>query len=391
MDIDNESIQKYAEEKHKSHSDFVGKSTPRELVADLVRRVRQRNPAVVVLDIDLRDPRSELGDGQLREELGRTGIWPLVLIPRIIHPNALTSCSKSPSMLEKNQAKAFRTIVEDTINPEKVRFVHPYFELDWLGDVKGICPSLKIEHPVLAGTTSLELNALSVEAVSRIRLTENPPPRWWFLDKKATGSMQRVQFRVGGNRKNSLYTGLQNEPLYRRIPAYDVRDNDLLFDGMAGAIVIIGTSHMGSEEHHSTPLGQMPGAVVHANIMLQLQIGPVTELPAFVQTITKWILCIGLAIIHARVYVYNVVRDRSKGVRRAVLHFRHFAFATILTIGITLVYYVFIIPYMVPDAVAVMGPIVMVCAEVLYETIKLVEDLFDRYADYIVQMLSRVR
>lgn len=391
VDIDDKSIEAYAQEKHEDLSHFVGKSTPRDFVADLLRRVRQNNPAVVVLDIDLRDPRDEPGDRQLRNELEKTDNLPIVLIPRIIYPDQLTTCSKNLPTLETAHAGAFQTMMEDAINPAKVMFVHPYFELDWLGDVKGICPSLKITNSVISGTTSLELKALSVEAVGHTRLNENPPHRWWFLEEQVTGNMQRVQFRVGGNRRNPLYAGSKTEPLYRQVPAFYVGDKDLSPSDMAGAIVIIGTSHMGVAEYHSTPVGRMPGAVVHANIMLQLQIGPVAELPFDLQRIIKIVLCIGLAIIHARVYVYNIARDRSSGLQRFVLHFKCFALATVLTLAITFIYYSFIIPHMVPDAVAVMGPIVMVCAEVLYEVIKLVENLFDRYGRYAVDLLMYLR
>ena len=282
-------------------------------------------------------------------------------------------------------------MVEDEVNPEQVKFVHPYFELDWLGDVRGICPSLIVANSVPSGTTNLKLDALSVEAVRHTRLKEDPSHRWWFLEKQAKGDMQRVQFRVGGALKDRPYAASSNKELYRQISASVVRDKDWSFNSMTGAIVIIGTSHMGSEERHSTPLGLMPGPAVHANIMLQLQIGPVTELPSWIQIVIEGILCIGLALIHARVYVYNVARDRAEGLRGIVLHLRYFAFAAILTLGTTLIYYSLIVPYMVRDAVAVMGPIVMVCAELLYEVVKLVEELFDKWGRRIVDTLSGCR
>jgi CHASE2 domain-containing sensor protein len=403
VDIDNQTIDGYAQGKPKGSSRFVGKSTPRDLVADLLERVRRANPAVVVLDIDLRDPQPGLGDGKLRKELSRKELrrgesLPLVLIPRTIYPAELTSCSNSNRTMETPHARAFPTIVEDAIDPERpprIKFVHPYLELDWLGDVRGICPSLILPTPLPSGTASLHLNALSVEAVQNTRSNSH---RWWFLEEHANGKIQRVQFRVRGDLKNRPYVapntdaGPKDRVLYQRLSASTVLEKEWsLPAAMAGAIVIIGTSHIGSEESHSTPLGQMPGPVVHANAMLQLQIGPVTEMPSWIQVVIEIILCIGLAFIHARVYVYNVARARSEGLRGIVHHVRYFAVASILTLVITLIYYYFIVPNMVHDAVAVLGPIVVVCAELLYEAVNIIDTIIHKWGGGIVNTLKNSR
>ncbi len=391
VDIDDDTILAYAKEKHEPPSHFIGKSTPRDLVANLLRRVRQEEPAVVVLDLDLRDAQPGPGDGELQKELGKTDGGPFVLIPRIVYPHEATSCSERTRALETPPPNAVQTMVEDKVDPNHVKFVHPYFELDSLGDVKGICPILVVPSPLASGTVHLKLSALSVEAVRHTRPNEDPPHRWWFLDEQVTSKMQRIQFRVGGDQKNPLYAASDGRELYHHLSASKVQDKEWPFHSMAGAIVIIGTSHKGSEENHSTPLGQMPGAVVHANIMLQLQIGPVTDMPGWIQVLIKGVLCIGLAVIHARVYVYNVVRAKVEGLRGIVLHLRYFILAAILTLVTTLIYYYFIVPHMVPDAVAVMGPIVMVCAEVLYEVVKFAEQLFDRWGSRAVDTLRGFR
>ena len=212
----------------------------------------------------------------------------------------------------------------------------------------------------------------------------------WFFGEHAKRNLQRVQFRVGGDRKNRSYAA-NGRVLYQQLPAANVRDEDLSFPGMAGAIVIIGTSHKGSEEYHSTPLGQMPGPAVHANIMLQLQIGPVAELPSWIQVIIKGVLCLGLAFIHARVYVYNIARAKLGGLQGIAHHLRYFVFAAVLTLVGTIIYYAIVVRCMVPDAVAVMGPIVVVCAELLYGMVKLVEKLIDKKGRQVVDTLRGFR
>lgn len=386
VDIDNKAIEEYAQQLNETTSRFIGKSTPRDLLAALLKRVREAKPAVVVLDIDLRDPRSEPGDSKLREELGKRDTLPLVLIPRIISPTELTSCSKNNRKLEIPHAQVFHTVVEDTLDPVQVKFVHPYFELNWLGDVRGICPRLSITKPLASGNlalgnVSLQLPAMSEEAV--ILAQSNSAPSW-LLDEKSKGTVRRVRFRVGGYLENydqysALNTRKEDRVLYKKLPASDVLAKEWLLPFMDKAIVIIGTSHDGSEEYHSTALGRMPGPVVHANAMLQLQIGQVAEMSTLIQWVIKFILCLGLAFIHAGVYVYNVERAAHNGHKGIACRLKYFSFAAILSLASTVIYYVKFVPLMAPDEVAVMGPFVVICAELLFEVVKGIDEFNDKW------------
>jgi CHASE2 domain-containing sensor protein len=48
-------------------------------------------------------------------------------------------------------------------------------------------------------------------------------------------------------------------------------------------IVIIGATHQWADDLHTTPIGELPGAIVHANIALELQSLPAREVPLSIQ------------------------------------------------------------------------------------------------------------
>lgn len=365
IDINDETLKRYCDNTinnfNCSDCNFVaGQSTPRDLLAALINRARDANPSAIFLDIDLRDPRNVEGDKALVNELQRTSPFP-VLIPRVIFPQQSSTCATAEPIFAAT-SKKFRTIVPEEIGSGSVQFVHSYIEHDTLGNVKGICTHLR--RPTDNATAPFDLTSGAALAVSIARPD---------LQVKigAEVGLHRIQFRVVASTDAA-----DGGHIFFRVPAHQLMWSDtpssLAF--MKDSIVIVGATHSGSEDEHYTALGTMPGALVHANAAIQLQLGDVAAPSHAEEWLAELAICMLLAGIYAYFYVYRgalAIDQRKNRASRLWSRLKSFVSIAILSIIIAMLYYVVVVRYLFPNAseFAIIAPVIAIFAELLYEAL----------------------
>jgi CHASE2 domain-containing sensor protein len=224
--------------------------TPRRLLATMIQKIRDSGASVLFLDIDLRVPARD--DDLLLAALRATG--PPVLLPQFITGDANPQCIPGSQALF--MPMAFRA---PFVYP-----VHGMLEQAPFGMVAGLCssyqngPDSERDPPTIFAAMWAAVKIARTSGHSLEPLLQPPVvevPITWRLTPGMFDFPPDKQVKV-----------------FYRIPAtllIKFADTDLsIFNG---SIVIVGSTHDGSELPLRTPIGDMPGALVHANAALSIQ------------------------------------------------------------------------------------------------------------------------
>jgi CHASE2 domain-containing sensor protein len=269
-----------------------GSKTPRSLQAELLKTVRNAGAAVVFVDIDVRDSLSNDDDGILRSELKRHNFSP-VIIPRILYSEDSLSCEKQARIREDRLPVEYPNSFDDVIDNVNVFIAHVYHENSF-GIADGICSGYNVDPDGLKRNTTIiniESNSKKkyIPAASLLAIElagiKSPEIEQTGLGSNHEPHLLPLQFRVDSKCE---YWPDSAPYYYHRIPAWKVlkaRDISVIKD----AIVIIGVSYPGSGDRRLTPLDDMPGALIHANMIIQLQIGFIEE--------PQWWIEMGLEVV----------------------------------------------------------------------------------------------
>ncbi|HBL53337.1 MAG TPA: hypothetical protein DDZ34_04730 [Syntrophaceae bacterium] len=240
--------------------DYVpGMKTPRSLQASLLGKVKDASAAVVFMDFDYRECGS--GDEDMRAALLKAGCP--VIIPRMIVPTReQESESTAP---QKRLFLGLPTIFDSLVDSHRIHVGHPNFRHTF-ELVNGVTATFKAKQ--ISANEPHILPAAAVLAHNLVygaNLHNNPG-----LNSAEESKQELFQFRVGP--KDIIYGEAKN-PRYIRVIASALMTNKVDMSSFKDAIVVIGASHLGADDIQETITGQMPGALVHVNLLLQLQSG----------------------------------------------------------------------------------------------------------------------
>jgi CHASE2 domain-containing sensor protein len=259
----------------------LGSKTPRVLVARVLRTVRDAGASVIFLDLDLRDVSSE--DQDLYNELIRPNRPPVII------PNKIFLSSKS-----NEEFRMLPNIFDGVINDTVVYRAHAEI-VNRYGQAHGVYNvfSLKPYESKPCFAASL----LTIKLANSNGSFKRGSYSFWDEDIK---KLFLLQFRVDNNTKRWPASGTT---YYYRISALNVLMKDTDLSCMKKGIVVIGASHLGADDFMRTVLGDMPGALVHSNMVLQLQTEPINDHPTRNQWIKNLGLDIVIIIINSALYV----------------------------------------------------------------------------------------
>ena len=229
-----------------------GGSTPRALVANLIHQIRDQNPVAIFVDLDLRDASSD--DGLLQAELAKRH-QPRVLIPYF--PESLQSGCKDQDRVTGQRPIVLGSAFRAASAGDSVTEVHSVLETGGYGLVEGTCSAILVRQQPALPAAMIVAAGLAGHKVSTtpLRLIH---PLWRIRDK---------QEGPGGPRNPQW--GSSGQSLYTWIPAADlaIAPKNLF----KSAIVIVGSSHVGAEDVHYTPVGPMIGSLIQVNLAIALQ------------------------------------------------------------------------------------------------------------------------
>ncbi len=290
--------------------------TPREYLANLVASVREQKPAAIFLDFDLRDPSPN--DKPLADELSKKD-QPPVLLPHMLYPHGSIRCtgqrdrapSDSPTMLPMALDGALAA--GGSVIP-----VHAELETGDNGTIIGVCSKY-----VLARTGAdmcAELPGamfVALELADRGRqssCSNSVAPELWPLRWRIRDGEDK---RVLAADSRELFVRISARHVYpppdlvdkARRPS-EVSDNVDL-SPLRGAIVIIGATHAGADDSQQTPVGDLSGALVHANMALQLEAGRVAQMPHSLQYLFEMIQLVITAGVVA--YFWHPIHRQLRG------------------------------------------------------------------------------
>ncbi|HEY2178515.1 MAG TPA: CHASE2 domain-containing protein [Caulobacteraceae bacterium] len=229
--------------------------TPRRLLAKILTLVRDQKPAAVFLDFDLRDSSDQ--DQALLEELMRPS-RPPVLIPYFFESPSMPPCRRQVGLADALRPAVVYTPFDSAFDTGSLYKVHAALETGTYGLIRGACSSYRLRGATAEAWSDVPAAmVLATRLAGHRRAGVDWPPRLisptWRLRAKSQGlSFGRMA-------------------AYTWIPAGKLFWTNVDLSPLAGAIVIIGATHHGGEDRHPTPVGVLPGALVHADIALELQ------------------------------------------------------------------------------------------------------------------------
>lgn len=240
--------------------------TPREILAFLVRWAKRSEAAVIFLDIDLRDPTSDAADAALDEALKADG--PPVLVPQFFRSRTFPVCGQP---LDSKLVGASLMDLAIGRDAPTVR-VHALFEPGVTGTANGFCSAYTFRDDRSGGRNSIMAAMEAAVLIARgdpcwkvgqpsCPAPEEKPIAWYIPDEPRPPKSGAAFARVPAIFLKPPQQGWSAEA---RVPPH-------ILPVSKGAIVIVGASHQSSDDKIRTPLGYMPGALVHANAAVSLQ------------------------------------------------------------------------------------------------------------------------
>jgi hypothetical protein len=270
VDVDDEAIHRWGP------AQAITEGTPRALIAELTHVIRGGGAAVIFLDYDFRNSLAD--DAALSAELAGPSAVP-VLLPKYLEHGGPPPCDRQG----KDRAPAeLPTVFNRGENPTSVASVHAIVLLGAYGLVEGSCSFylvrdaesgevLRREAAMMRAVTLAGLPSGSQGAVLGSDTPEVISSRWRIRNDTDV-------LRDPGGR---LAFARIRASLYVRKNEVDVSGLDL--SALHGAVAIIGSSHRWADDFHATSVGDLPGALVHANLALDLQSLPAQEMGLGVQ------------------------------------------------------------------------------------------------------------
>jgi CHASE2 domain-containing sensor protein len=257
--------------------------TPRGIIAAIVKVMRAAHARVVFLDYDFRNSLSNDAplDWELRCETSAKLGSTMILVPHFFTTGLTPTCGNQADVLSVVNRRQLDTVFDAHLNQDLVKPVHPVVEGHEL--VEGIC----LAYPMLDKRSDrlVMLPAAMARAVSFVRGDSTP------IDAQKMSMLRRWLIR----RDTAVLPADQTDRLgYLRISANVLLRNVMQEDGniefgaldmsrLQNIIAIVGSTHAGAGDIYRTPVGNLPGALVHANIGLELQMPEVQDRPLWVQ------------------------------------------------------------------------------------------------------------
>ena len=236
-----------------------GSKTPRSLQAEIIRKIKSTKASVIFLDFDYRE--SSESDDELALALCMPGCP--VVIPKIIYSTPIMPCIGSERVTYRTMPFRAPTIFDDIVDFKNIFTAHVRIE-NTSGLYNGICTYFDVESNTITEPRRLIsaptlLNNLAINSSKNMqydKIVENRPA----LDRfsvKVGASDDQIKNRYFKYSARRFFWTKDAGDLYR-------------FDS---AIVIVGASHQGSDDVHKTLRGELPGSLLIANAILQLQDG----------------------------------------------------------------------------------------------------------------------
>jgi hypothetical protein len=284
VEIDDSSLERWGS------VEVAAAGTPRSLLASLIHVLREAQPSAIFLDYDFRNHLPD--DSALRDELAKPNLTP-VLLPRFYGPGVLPDCES------QTQAKApmeQETVFDDTFRSGSVGSAHSIVALGAYGLIEGTCSFYwtrvgdkgELVSRTAAMVRAIELSSLSngAQVVTYDHIVPRLiPTRWWIRDDT----------RLLNDKAGQLAYARIKSSFWLREGTLDVTGADL--SALWHAIIIISSTHRWSDDVHETPVGDLPGALVQANLALELQSPPEQELPLKIQFLIDLVLVIASALL----------------------------------------------------------------------------------------------
>jgi CHASE2 domain-containing sensor protein len=263
-----------------------GDRTPRSVLAGIIDFASRNHAAAIFVDIDLRDAAPD--DDRLRQaiqEATRHSGTP-VLVPQLVDSRSFPTCLTGP-LRGEGVLPALLPLAVGGDTP--VIPVHGYFEPGWMGTAQAVCsaypigpygngaytrlPAAMWEAVDISPGMPCHSAAAAANEPSADQPFANLEPITWRLNNHTTAVPFGVPPRWAFLRKPA---NLLKEPGTNWDTPQPAKNVDV--SAFVCAIVIIGATGSGSSDLVSTPIGEMPGALAHANLALSLQ-DPYSEGP----------------------------------------------------------------------------------------------------------------
>jgi hypothetical protein len=249
--------------------------TPRSLIAELTQWLRAAAASVIFLDYDFRNHLQD--DEILRKELAMASNTP-VLLPRFFAAGLLPPCDRQTDAAVPIE---LQTAFDDTMQTGTIASVHSILTLGAYGLTDGTCSFYRSR----AGRDEVvSRTAAMLRAVGLLRL--KGAARDARFDQKTPGLLVN---RWWINNETDLLYDQSGRLAYRRIKAslyihnHAVDTQGIDVSALKGAIVIMSSTTSSSGDMLQTPVGDLPGALINANLALDLQSPPEIQVPLSVQ------------------------------------------------------------------------------------------------------------
>jgi CHASE2 domain-containing sensor protein len=289
VEIDDEAIRRWG-----ARSGAAG-GTPRTLLAEITHMLRRARASVIFLDYDFRNQLQ--GDSALRAELATYSATP-VLLPKYFSSGLLPPCDEQT---EEKAPIELETVFDDLPSGNAVAPVHSIVVLGAYGLIDGTCSAYKVRvggaNEIVLRTAAM-LRALQLAGLSRVdsALPHLIPIRWWIQN-----DTELLRDRAG-----KLAYARINTSLYIHKDRIDLEG--ITPSSFQNAIVIVGSTHRWSGDVFATPVGELPGALVHANLGLELESYSSKEVPLPAQFIVEAVLILLSVIITFFVCWYPIYK-----------------------------------------------------------------------------------
>jgi CHASE2 domain-containing sensor protein len=288
-----------------------GDATPRSMLAQLTAVLRDAHAAVIFLDFDLRNRLP--GDDKLQAELARSSPTPVIL-PIFLKSGARLPCERQ---MAASPPLEFQTAFDRRNDPHSVVSAHAIVTIGAYGVIEGTCSSYRVRLEDNGEIVSREAAMLRAVDLARMQSGQHAtqpannsrphsiPIHWRILPdtellRDQTGRLAYARIKAS---------------LLERNGDIDTRGVDL--SAIQGAIVIVGATHQGADDLHSTPAGELPGALVHANLGLDLQSVSLRSVPLTVQFLIDIALGISSALLTFRLCLLPFYKSVQPGAIRS--------------------------------------------------------------------------
>ena len=282
--------------------------TPQRLLAELVAAIRG-HAGVIILDIDLRTPHADFEAlaQELRCEKAADGqdVTPVLLPHYFVDP--------PPECLDKANLMGGGITEQETAfdgMSARVIPVHGLTQNGGFGMIEGACTAYRVDTPGMWRESMMEVALRLVRDPRAIERPAHETPR-----------IETLRWLIGSEANRVEIEGEEGVLAYARESAADfmvdgeVRNDELGWPEGPKPIVIVGSTHSGSDDKYETPLGKMPGALVQANLGLGMQIENEPVLSLWWQLLIEiGLLAVGCVLFFIIYFIIGTIFKKDKPV-----------------------------------------------------------------------------